>query len=616
MKNQDRLLRLQETIYPFGPGAIVDILGESFIAPDITKWPSYGPQPLRCVRLERELGVSGFRTAPVKASSKNQNKAFGKSKPKPAPSLEYWRFPKWRFCQSCLLMSNTMNWVQGIAKNTCQACGNGMVPMRFVAVCETGGHLQEVDWQSWAHRRAQTEEQKQCRAKDRLHFKTSAGRGESLSQTHISCQACGAERDLGMLSGEKSLSNDGYRCRGTQPWEFVVGDSSCTAELRAVQRGSTSLHIPEIVTALDIPETASRSEQTSDRIREHPLFSSLANLEGGPAEEQIAKLIATEIGITQALVLALSRAGTTPTLEEATANLLIGEWAAFQNSLVDHDQGEHPDFDVKKEEFATSLEATSALTDRIDHIAGARRLREVRAMRGFRRYKQEATIVRVDLDKIPALDWYPAVEQFGEGIFITFKEESLQEWEKDPQVMKRVSHISRRALNLSLLHRRPEASPRYVMLHTFAHILIRQLEFSSGYSASSLRERIYALPGSADPQAGILIYTASGDTEGTLGGLVRLAGKDHLAKILLKSIENADLCSNDPICRESRGQGMNALNLAACHGCSLVSETSCESGNMFLDRKLLVGDTHCPGFFDDVIVEARSRFRAGGRIPQ
>jgi hypothetical protein len=234
-------------------------------------------------------------------------------------------------------------------------------------------------------------------------------------------------------------------------------------------------------------------------------------------------------------------------------------------------------------------------------------------MRGFRRYKQDSTVVRVDLGKISALDWYPAIEQFGEGIFIAFNEEHVQAWESDLRVVNRVAQISRRAMNLSLTLRRPEASPRYILLHTLAHLLMRQLEFSSGYSAASLRERIYALPGTADPQAGLLIYTASGDSQGTLGGLVRLAAKDSLARILLKSIENADLCSNDPVCRESRGQGMNALNLAACHGCSLVSETSCESGNVFLDRKLLVGDETCPGFFDHVLEEARARFRIAGK---
>lgn len=602
MKEKERALRLHETIYPFGPGAIVDILGESFIAPDITNWPKVGSRPLRCIRLERELGVRGFRTAPVQPSG------IGKQ----APSLDYWRFPKWRFCQSCLLMSDSMNWVQGIARNTCQSCGKGMVPMRFVAVCEKGGHVQDLEWRSWTHRRGQTDEQKQCRDKKRLYFKTSVGRGESLSQTHISCQACGAERDLGLLSGEKALVSDGYRCRGTQPWEYSTDDSFCSEELRAVQRGSTSLHVAEIVTALDIPEEVSRSEQIRDKVREHPMFAALAGLDGGPAEDHIAALIATDSGATKALVLSLSREGATPTLQEATANLLAGEWAAFENAVLGNGHEPHPDFDVAKETFATSLEATSALTTRIEHVAGARRLREVRAMRGFRRYKQDSTIVRVDLGKIPALDWYPAIEQFGEGIFITFNEEHVQAWESHPFVINRMAQISRRAMNLSLTSRRPEASPRYVLLHTLAHLLMRQLEFSSGYSAASLRERIYSLRGTADPQAGLLIYTASGDSQGTLGGLVRLAKKDSLARILLKSIENADLCSNDPVCRESRGQGMNALNLAACHGCSLVSETSCESGNVFLDRKLLVGDEQGPGFFDQVLEEARGRFRIVG----
>ena len=135
---------------------------------------------------------------------------------------------------------------------------------------------------------------------------------------------------------------------------------------------------------------------------------------------------------------------------------------------------------------------------------------------------------------------------------------------------------------------------------------MRRLEFQSGYSASSLSERIYASGGGPEAQAGLLIYTGSGDSQGTLGGLVRLGESKYFSKLLLGAVEDADRCSNNPVCGESRGQGMNSLNLAACHACSLISETSCERGNVYLDRVLLTGSDSVRGFFQSVLTEARS----------
>jgi hypothetical protein len=138
-----------------------------------------------------------------------------------------------------------------------------------------------------------------------------------------------------------------------------------------------------------------------------------------------------------------------------------------------------------------------------------------------------------------------------------------------------------------------------------AHILIRQLSFECGYSIASLRERIYArTPDTGkEPAAGILIYTAAGDSEGTLGGLVREGKASRILPTILRAIQSAEWCSSDPLCRESQGQGLYAMNLAACHACSLLPETSCTMSNRLLDRIMLLGslDGSVPGFFSRVI---------------
>jgi hypothetical protein len=148
------------------------------------------------------------------------------------------------------------------------------------------------------------------------------------------------------------------------------------------------------------------------------------------------------------------------------------------------------------------------------------------------------------------------------------------------------------------------AHPRFLFLHTFAHALIKELTFACGYGSSSLRERLYV--DIADPQtpmAGVLVYTASGDADGTLGGLVAQGDPARLPRMITEALRRATWCSNDPVCMESAGRPADAGNLAACHSCALVPETSCEQGNRLLDRATLVGTVTRPdlGFLSDLV---------------
>jgi hypothetical protein len=119
------------------------------------------------------------------------------------------------------------------------------------------------------------------------------------------------------------------------------------------------------------------------------------------------------------------------------------------------------------------------------------------------------------------------------------------------------------------------------------------MTFTSGYAAASLRERIYVTPHTEESIGGngLLIYTASGDVEGSLGGLVRLSAPGRFETLIDAALEAANFCATDPVCMEvgALGQGPDSLNLAACHNCTLLPETSCEAFNVFLDRGLIVG---------------------------
>ena len=242
----------------------------------------------------------------------------------------------------------------------------------------------------------------------------------------------------------------------------------------------------------------------------------------------------------------------------------------------------------------------------LSHISLVRKLRETRVLAGLSRLMPKSSrldqgVQPLALGQIP---WLPAIEVRGEGIFIEFDINRITTWSAEPGPRTRirilVDDYNARRVSRDMSRRNVDA--RFIMVHSFAHALIKELTFTCGYGSASLRERLYCnLDDPNLPMNGLLIYTASGDAEGTLGGLVSQAEPGRLERIVASALRRAMWCSNDPVCMESPGGGVQSSNLAACHGCVLLPETSCEEGNRLLDRALLVGtiNERTVGFFGD-----------------
>ncbi|MEW2452638.1 DrmB family protein [Streptomyces albus] len=616
MRDVRRKVRRAQTIVPFGVGGIFDLRGESFVAADIRSWGPSG-EPVRSPRLARKLRVEGFRAAPAIPSGKAGFAARN--------GPVYVRFPKWLFCPHCRHM---VLWRQDLEQQDKQPrCGRcpgraQLAPMRFIQVCRAG-HMSDIDWRRWAHSRSSEHDQRQCGVA-RLRFVTS-GRSAGLESLRVVCLACRAYRSLAGISRKNALAQIGRQCPGTHPWQYVSDEPEPCEEIpRAVQRGASNVYFPHVHSAIDIPTPtgSGADDERAQRVHDDPLWPFFVSDDGGPLSEQYAQILASRCRVPEAFVQELRRrhmgeAAAMPTVADSDDDLSIDEWLALsQPETVTESQT----FSVRRTTLGVGPEdprSLRRLAEQVTSVVVADRVREVRALEGFSRYEpstgdgEETEAGRV----VPVVTsgrakWLPAVETYGEGVFLAVDEERLGEWERLPSVRERTRRIEQNlsaSFKADRLRARsgPVLLPRFVMLHTLAHHFIRQLSYDSGYNAASLRERVYArshAPGSGHPpQAGVFVYTAAGDAEGTLGGLVRQGQPPHLAETLIRLLESARWCSQDPLCADSTGRSLANLNRAACHACTLLPETCCEADNSLLDRTLLIGDGDVPGFFREVV---------------
>jgi hypothetical protein len=490
--------------------------------------------------------------------------------------------------------------------------------MRFVVACRNG-HLADVPWNIWAHTGGASRGKSRC-DEPNLQFRSRNSKGTTgLATLEVSCVTCKSSRSLSGITAKDSLEKLGLSCLGTQPWQQNSATRDCKETPRVLQRGASNLYFAQTISALEIPGRADLEAfgTTRSAIEANPIFATIERLpkdaRNGPVYDKLLGMLLAEleeIEITDVEAV-LNGPKEEATRSESDGDFSGREWLALRTPQ--NEESASHDFITRRSPLLMGTPSNvleSKLDEAFERIVLVTKLKEIRVLRSFSRIEPEAPSVRPDLSdasKHPRIDWLPAIEVYGEGIFLAFNENAIARWEASNAVTARFAALNRRLetseLGGSIVRQRlggETLTPRFVLLHTFAHLLIRELCFECGYSSAALRERIYARNGEASPQAGVLIYTAAGDSEGTLGGIVRQGEPPRLARSILKAIQSGIWCSADPICRESDGQGYDKTNLAACHACCLLPETSCICGNMLLDRSLLVEPgPQRSGFFID-----------------
>ncbi|MFJ8956143.1 DrmB family protein [Streptomyces sp. NPDC102381] len=630
------VVRRAQFVAPFGPGAMQVLSdGTSVITAGLDHWfasDSGAHVDIEAFRvhewrLEKDLGVSRLLLPPD-----YRRRRAGQDDTNTNLNVPVLRFPTWSFCPRCRrLFKHALHRVD---KPRCPDCERATTAKRspflaqvpFVSMCERG-HLQDFPWSEWVHEAINPT----CVRPRKLKLTTSGG--GTLASQRLECEECHKSRPLtGITSTLRDQQNDQdstvltltlekgaeYTCRGGAPW-LGLEDSAkpCPSAVRATLRGASNVYYALVRSSIFVPsvETGSADPNLLSLLTDpqSPIKSALDTLleifQGSlPNAEQLRKAAKSNSKVlksysdeqlTDAISVAISSVDAAPPGSEdgaASRSLREEEHASLRGTI------ESPDLVVREAEEAYA----ASLTDVISRVRLVEKLRETRALWGFNRvfaeseredHEGRAALLR--RHPVPAEDsWLPACTVLGEGIFLELNPERLAAWENNGDVAARVSLVGRRFQNMAEKRRLNGRvlPPRFLLIHTLAHLLINQLTYECGYSSASLRERIYVSShGEEAATAGLLIYTAAGDSEGTLGGLVRMGKPGRFEAIVDAAIAAARWCSSDPVCIDSAGQGPDSCNLAACHTCGLLPETSCEEFNRFLDRGLAVGTLSDPG---------------------
>ncbi|MHB8184372.1 MAG: DrmB family protein [Candidatus Desulforudaceae bacterium] len=572
-------LRRSQLITTFGCGAIASLPRESVVMAGTDYWKQDDCRLSEEI-LQSYLGVRYFVTPPGPEADEPGTAT---------PGIPAFRFPTWMYCPKCKRLASVRAF-NFWRHPYCTKCRKRLVPSRFVVACEQG-HLDNFPYEWWVHRG------QECKGERAPELEISfSSKRSGLEGIVIKCKSCDAWRSMAGSIRREGL--EGFPCSGARSWLNDVDPSPCNEKVLTILRGATNLYFSVNVSALSIPpwsrkiqyELGKKWRNLEPFLNDRPTF--LAVVEGWRMTDDCG-CTAEELW-DQAKYKDEQRVTSGP---KTWHEILEGEYRAFLQGSKDQDG-----------EFITrNVPVPPLLANYVDRAVLAVRLREIMALLGFKRINPEydtddpGTYNPVSRE---LKEWLPAIELKGEGIFLGFSEDTLKEWEQRLTVKMRYS--SPRFNDHYLARKGSGFSARYVLLHTLAHLLIRQIILDCGYASASLKERIYCTFADSErylDMAGILIYTAATDAEGSLGGLVREGYPERLENTFRRMLEAASWCSEDPLCILSSGQGLDALNFAACHACTLLPETSCEKRNCFLDRAAIVGtlEDRSLGFFSNLI---------------
>ena len=601
-------MRPSQLMYSFGVGALIDLPNFSVIVAGLDDWKLdfagdvAEDRLLSAIRSEKALGlghVRALRSAPWLEETRNPFEDWSRTGVPVVP------FPRWMRCVACNLLTTVDSGLLELKQNAFRPdqtryvhknCANSKgrppptLPARFVVAC-SDGHIDEFPWVEFVHRTTGGV----CPAVNwRLQAKDSRS-GTRSTDVVVTCLACQQTTMMTAAFGEHATTVL-PTCRGRHA-HIRRFDKGCQHQVRPLLLGASNAWFAATRSVLSIPISDDVVEQVVAECwpklnnPEAPVDSPEKLAMVVTLMPELKGLAAFDVAVVWAAI-EKRRAGEAD--EDGETDLLGPEWRAFVNPAA---AGESRDFRLGPATPITDFPGIHAVT-------AADRLREVVALCGFTRIDGPDSGVASDIEdplryapmSRHKLDWVPAAEVRGEGIFIRLDEDAVRAWEDQVAGGEQLEGMRRSHQRWRVSRGYPDANAgwpgeRYVLIHSLAHLLVNEFALECGYAAASIRERVYAREESdgLEPMAGVLLYTSAPDSEGTLGGLVALAEPAEFARVLDSALRRAQLCSGDPMCASHMpDESEMVLHAAACHSCLFLPETSCERGNRYLDRNVII----------------------------
>lgn len=582
-------IRQSQILTTFGPGSMLDLPNHSVLVGGLDHWLQRGDEvhePRLVEKLKRCFDPPLERLILYAPPPDTDDPTA------PKTGITAWQFPEWFITQDVedgergqtvrsrlMVPRKALTHSKFIDRDRRR---RPVVPVRFVRACRRG-HIGDIDWYAFVHGG-----QTACR---RQLYIDERGTSGDLSEVWVRCE-CGQQRP--MSDAAKMERQSLGHCDGSRPWLGPYTKETCGEPSRLLVRTASNAYFSQTLSVISLPEQDEALVQAVNQVWEHYL----ANVEAMEdlqylrkkmppvkaalekfSDEDVLKYIQTRRGG--------GSSGPAKSVKQAELETLM--------ACKDEIGSDRPEGDF----YARALSKTAwakPWAEAVEKVILVHRLREVVAQVGFTRFESsvpDAVKGELEIGVLTAtlareVSWLPAVENRGEGVFIQFQKAAIDAWYQKPPVKKRGQQLLEGFESWKTEHAqstREFPGVTYIMLHSLSHLLITAMSLECGYPASSIRERVYA----SSAGYGILLYTGSPDAEGTLGGLVEAGRK--IAHHLKEALERGELCSNDPVCAQHEPHNAHERRFllgAACHGCLLIAETSCEQKNDFLDRALVV----------------------------
>ena len=597
-------LRPSQALTTFGIGSIVDLPNLSVMVMGLEDWPlkdtvEIGEQRL-LASVKEVLGqqVKSLRSAPVMPDTV----AINQFETANLVGIPVAPFPRWMVCPYCRRLAPLSSGLFRLetpyrtdqiryVHSNCTKPGKPptVVPARFIVACKNG-HFDDFPWREFVHRG-----QTNCKGGLKLFELTATGEAAGIE---VRCEGEGCTASRRMSDAFKMDLNALPVCKGRRPHLRDHDANGCKTangqnmRMQPMLQGASNSWFGIMLSALAVPQATDELGQLVDD--NWTVLEKVQSEQNIELLQQLAQLRdLAEYTPTEIWKAVQDKKSAVPEEDVEPIDLKTPEWKVFSD----------PSTATQSRDFQLRItEPPKRYAKYFEKVVLAERLREVRALVGFSRiespsdYDNPAAFPENQRSRISRTDptWVPASDIRGEGLFFHFKEELLQKWcEKAKDHDGEFFEAHKRWRSARRLDPPAEFYPgiRFVLLHSFSHALMRQLSVECGYTTASLRERIYARnPGEDEiAMAGVLIYTAAPDSEGTLGGLVSLGKPETLGRHLDQALDNMRLCASDPLCAEHHPyrDGVT-FHAASCHACLFAPETSCERGNKYLDRAVMV----------------------------